>query len=167
MLESKNIDMPDEKHTFDHGEVQVVHLPGFTVGRAVFRPGWTWSGDVKPVVGTASCQVTHTSIVLSGQFGVRMDHGEERVLRPGDAHVVSAGHDAWVVGDEPCVTLDFAATGDVVQGRVGRCPCGVELRIADEAHVDHLVEAIREHALGSHGHALSREDVLAELGVGR
>jgi len=111
MLESRNIDTPDEKVGFDHGELRVVNLPGFTLVQATYRPGWTWSGDVKPRVGTASCQQPHAGIVISGRFTVRTDEGEERVLGPGDAHVVSPGHDAWVVGDEPCVILDVAFPG--------------------------------------------------------
>lgn len=111
MLEAKNIDTPDEKIGFDHGDLQVVNLTGVTVARARFQPGWSWAGDVKPKVGTDSCQSPHIGIVVSGRFAVKMDDGEERILGPGDAHVVSPGHDAWVVGEEPCVILDFAVTG--------------------------------------------------------
>jgi hypothetical protein len=70
-----------------------------------------------------------------------------------------------VVGDEPCVIIDFIPTGDTMDGRVGRCPCGVEFRIATDDHLDHLVAALREHAKGSHDYEVSREHVLAELGV--
>ena len=113
MLEAKNVETPDETYAFEHGEVQIVNLTGMTVGRATFRPGWRWSTDVKPVVGTDSCQVAHSSYVVSGRFHVRMDDGTERELGPGDAHVVSAGHDAWVVGDEPCVAIDFSSPGSL------------------------------------------------------
>ncbi len=112
MLESKNIATPDDKRSFEHGEVSLVNLTGFTLGRAEFRPGWRWSTDVKPVVGTDSCQGTHMSYVVSGRFHVVMDDGRELELGPGDAHLVGPGHDAWVVGDEPCVTVDFIPTGD-------------------------------------------------------
>jgi hypothetical protein len=107
MLESKNIATPDDKYSFEHGEVCLVNLTGFTVGRAEFRPGWRWSIDVKPVAGTDSCQLAHSSYVVSGRFHVVMDDGQELELGPGDAHLVGPGHDAWVVGDEPCVTIDF------------------------------------------------------------
>lgn len=111
MLEVKNVDTPDQKVGFDHGDLHLVNLTGVTVAQATFRPGWKWSEDVKPRAGTSSCQQPHIGIIVSGRFAVRMDDGEERVLGPGDAHVVSPGHDAWVVGDEPCVILDFAFTG--------------------------------------------------------
>jgi hypothetical protein len=94
-----------------------------------------------------------------------MSDGRELELGPGDAHLVGPGHDAWVVGDEPCVTIDFIPVGDTAGGRVGRCPCGVEFRVATDDQLDHLVAAIREHAKGTHDHELTREQVLAELGV--
>jgi ketosteroid isomerase-like protein len=166
MLEAKNIGTPDEKHSFEHGEVEIVNLTGVTIGRATFRPGWRWSTDVKPVVGTHSCQLVHTSYVVSGRFHVQMDDGAELDLGPGDAHVVPAGHDAWVVGDEPCVTIDFAATGSFFAGRVVRCPCGVEFRVAGDDQVDHLVTAVQEHARAAHAHDLTTEEVRAEMGAG-
>lgn len=84
-------------------------------------------------------------------------------LGPGDAHVVSPGHDAWVVGEEPFVAVDFATTGNPRAGRVGRCPCGVEFRVASDDQLDHLVSAIQQHASGSHGHDVTRDHVVAEL----
>jgi hypothetical protein len=163
MIEAKNIDTPDDKRSFEHGDLAIVNVTGMTLARAEFRPGWRWSTDVKPMVGTASCQAAHAGVILSGRFRVRMDDGEEREFGPGDVHVVSPGHDAWVVGDEPVVALDFASTGSALSGRVGRCPCGVEFRISGDDQLDHLVAAIQQHALGSHGHELSREHVLAEV----
>jgi hypothetical protein len=165
MLESKNTAMPDDKYSFEHGEVSLVNLTGFTVGRADFRPGWRWSTDVKPVAGTDSCQIAHSSYIVSGHLHVVMTDGRELELGPGDAHLVGPGHDAWVVGDEPCVTIDFIPTGDTVGGRAGRCPCGVEFRVATDDQLDHLVAAMQQHAKGSHDHDLTRKQVLAELGV--
>ncbi len=111
ICEAKNLDNPDEKRSFDHGDIHAVNLSGVTIGRAVFRPGWRWTSDVKPVVGTDSCQGHHMAYVVSGRLHVRMDDGGEIELGPGDAHVVGPGHDAWVVGDEPCVTIDFIPAG--------------------------------------------------------
>lgn len=163
MLSTKNLDTPDEVRKSDRARMEVVNLPGATIVRAVMQPGWRWSTDVKPVVGTDSCQVPHTGVVLSGRFHVRMDDGREAELGPGDAHVAEPGHDAWVVGDEPCTILDVAATGTSFTGRIGRCPCGVEFRVATEDQLDHLVAAIQQHASASHDHHASREHVLSEL----
>ena len=109
MLESKNTATPDDKTSFEHGEISLVKLTGFAVGRAEFRPGWRWSTDVKPLAGTDTCPGTHRSYVVSGRLHVAMSDGRQLELRPGDAHLVGPGHDAWVVGDEPCVTIDFIA----------------------------------------------------------
>lgn len=162
-FEVKNLDSPDDRQAMERGVLEVVNLPGATISRAVFQPGWRWSTDVAPLVGTRSCQASHTGYIVSGRFHVRMDDGREYDFGPGDAHVVAPGHDAWVVGDEPVVGIDFALTGSSPAGHVGRCPCGVEFRVASEAQLDHLVAAIREHASASHGHEFSNEQVLAEI----
>ncbi len=159
----KNLQSPDERRTTDHGVLEVVNLPGATIVRAVFQPGWKWSTDIKPAAGTDSCEVAHNGVVLSGRFHVRMEDGREIDLSPGDAHVVAPGHDAWVVGDEPCVILDFAATGAPASGKVSRCPCGVEFRVAGTDGVGHLVAAVQEHARGSHRHDLTTDEVLAQV----
>lgn len=110
VCEAKNLDVPDDKRNFEHGQVQLVHLTGAIIGRAVFASGWRWSADVKPSAGTDSCEAAHIAYVISGRLHVRMDDGSELDLEPGDAHVVSPGHDAWVVGEEECVIVDFVPT---------------------------------------------------------
>lgn len=111
-LQSRNLDTPDEIRKFANGEFGVVTLPGTIVGRAVFQPGWRWSNDVKPMAGTESCEAAHTGYIISGQMHVMMDDGAEADFGPGDAFVISAGHDAWIVSDEPCVALDWSAAAD-------------------------------------------------------
>lgn len=107
----RNLDRPDEtRQTGDRGQVDLVALGGVTVGRATYQPGWRWSQHVKPMAGTDLCQMTHIGYVVSGRQAVRMADGSEVELRPGDAFAVDAGHDAWVVGEEPCVTLDFSGS---------------------------------------------------------
>ncbi|MGH9077030.1 MAG: cupin domain-containing protein [Acidimicrobiales bacterium] len=162
-FEVKNFESPDERRDMDHLVLEVVNLPGATIARAVFQPGWRWSTDVGRVVGTRSCQVPHLGHIVSGHFHVRMDDGRDHDLGPGDAHLVAPGHDAWVVGDEPCVAIDFTPMAGALAGHVGRCPCGVEFRVATDDQLDHLVVAIQEHASGSHGHQLTHAQVLAEV----
>jgi quercetin dioxygenase-like cupin family protein len=101
-------DPQDSRETAGMGQIDLVHLGEVTVGRATFQPGWRWSEHVKPQAGTDLCEATHTGYVVSGRQMVRMADGEELELKPGDAFVIGAGHDAWVVGEEPCVTLDFS-----------------------------------------------------------
>jgi hypothetical protein len=162
MLLAKNLGTPDEKRSFEHGDLQAVTLAGVTFSRAVLRPGWRWSEDVKPLVGAGSCQASHLAVVISGRFHVQMDDGDDQDLGPGDAHVAGPGHDAWVVGDEPCVILDFAGTLQT-GARMAACPCGVSFRIQSDDALDHLIAAVQEHARGSHDHGVTREHILTEL----
>jgi hypothetical protein len=78
-----------------------------TVGRGVFEPGWRWSQHVKPIAGTDSCQTAHLGYVVSGRMHIVMDDGGESECGPGDAVHIAPGHDAWIVGDEACVFIDF------------------------------------------------------------
>jgi hypothetical protein len=161
VLLAKNFDAPDSKRTFEHGEIQSVDLGGVTFSRAVFGPGWRWSTDVAPLAGTERCQAMHLAVVVQGRLAVETGEDETRELRPGDAHVVGPDHDAWVVGDEPCVTLDFEPVPSGT-GRLVACPCGVMFQIADDDALDHLVAAVQQHARMSHDHEATREHILAE-----
>jgi class 3 adenylate cyclase/quercetin dioxygenase-like cupin family protein len=107
-LRRKSFERPDETRTVEHARIELVELGEAAIGRAVFEPGWRWSEHVKPIVGTESCEVHHLGYVLSGVLRVEMDDGATIELRPGDAFEVPPGHDAWVVGDEPWKSVDFA-----------------------------------------------------------
>jgi quercetin dioxygenase-like cupin family protein len=107
-LQQKNLDTPDETRTFENGKAQVVTLGDFTASRLTFEPGWRWSEHVKPIAGTDSCQVLHTGYQVSGRLRIRMDDGMEKEYGPGDAYVIPPGHDGWVVGDEPVVSVDMS-----------------------------------------------------------
>ena len=78
------------------------------IGRATFQPGWRWSESVKPIAGTDSCQVPHNGYVVSGRIHIKMDDNTEFEAGPGDAYEIPAGHDGWVIGDEPYVGIDFS-----------------------------------------------------------
>ncbi len=116
-LEIKHADAPDEKREFPNGSMGLVTLPGLTFGKAEFRPGWRWSNDVAPIAGTSSCQVHHNGFVLSGRLHMVMEDGSEAEVGPGDVFVCPPGHDAWTVGDEPAVVVDFSsAIADYAKG---------------------------------------------------
>jgi quercetin dioxygenase-like cupin family protein len=102
----------DTRPFVDKGSVTVVGLGEGTVGLLRCEPGWRWSEHVKPLAGTASCQASHLSYCVSGRMRVRMDDGTEREVGPGQVVVIPPGHDAWVVGDEPCVQVDFTGMAD-------------------------------------------------------
>jgi hypothetical protein len=105
--EHKNFGTPDEVRTFPHGKVELVQIDEGTVGRMTLEPGWRWSRDVKPIAGTELCEAPHFQYHVSGHIGVRMQDGTEFELGPGEVSSLTAGHDAWVIGDEPVVLVDW------------------------------------------------------------
>jgi len=106
-IDIRNIESPDETRAFQaHGQLDVVTLGDFTLGKGTFEAGWQWSKDVKPIAGTDACMTRHTGICVSGQMIVRFDDGNEATIGAGDVFVIDPGHDAWTVGDEACVLFD-------------------------------------------------------------
>ena len=101
----KRFEKPDEVRTFDKGKFEVVHVGGMTIGRATYEPGWKWSVDVGAALGKKSCDVEHVGIVVSGCATAAMDDGRIFEMRAGELFYVPPGHDSWVVGDEPYVSL--------------------------------------------------------------
>ncbi len=106
-LDLRRFDAPDETRTFEKGRFELVRVGDMTVGRASYEPGWRWSEHVGAPTGARSCQVEHVGLVISGRAKVLMDDGREIEMGPGDLFAVPAGHDSWVVGDEPYVSLHF------------------------------------------------------------
>jgi mannose-6-phosphate isomerase-like protein (cupin superfamily) len=105
-LAAKSHDQPDEVRSPDKTRVEVVRLPGFTLGRLKMQPGWRWSQCIKPVVGTDSCQVSHVGYAVSGRLTVRMNDGSQKSIGAGDSYTIPPGHDAWVEGHEPFVCIE-------------------------------------------------------------
>jgi hypothetical protein len=105
--EHKTFDRPDETREFPRGRAEIIKVGGGEVGRLVFQPGWRWSTDVKPIAKTASCEAPHFQYHVSGRLGIRMDDGREIIAGPGDITSLPSGHDAWVVGNEPVVVIDW------------------------------------------------------------
>lgn len=105
----QNISKPHEKRSLPKTEINIVNLGDTTFMKVTFQPGWKWSECVKPTAGTESCKAPHINFILSGHLKVVMDDGTTKEMGPGDCAVIAPGHDAWVVGNEPCVALDFAA----------------------------------------------------------
>ena len=107
LTEHRSFDNPDEVREFPHGRAEILNVGGAEVGRLVFQPGWHWSTDVKPIAGTDSCRAPHFQYHLTGRLAIRMDDGTEFVAGPGDITSLPSGHDAWVLGDEEVVTVDW------------------------------------------------------------
>lgn len=107
-LRRKRFDRPDEVRTVEKARIELVELGDAAIGHTVFEPGWRWELHVKPIVGTETCEVHHVGYVFSGLLHVDMDDGPSIELGPGDVFEVPPGHVAYVVGDEPWVSIDFA-----------------------------------------------------------
>jgi quercetin dioxygenase-like cupin family protein len=106
-IEVKSFDSPDETRPFQgNGQVELVKVGGRDVGKGTFEPGWRWSENVKPIAQTDSCEFAHFGYVLSGRMRIVMDDGSDAEIGPGDVVAIPPGHDAEVVGDEPCVMID-------------------------------------------------------------
>ena len=110
-VEAKSLDSPDAAWVFlDKSERVAVQLRTAAIGRGVYRPGWRWSEHVQPLSGRESAE--HIGYVISGRMAVRAKDGREVEVGPGEAFIAAPGSDAWVLGGEPCVALDFIATAE-------------------------------------------------------
>jgi len=103
----KRFEQPDEVRMFEKGRFEIVRIGGMTIGRATYEPSWRWSVHVGTATGATSCPVEHVGIVLSGGAMAAMDNGTITEMRPGDVFHIAPGHDSWVVGEEPYVSLHF------------------------------------------------------------
>jgi len=105
--EHKSFQGPDETRAFPNGRAEILNVGGSEIGRLVLEPGWRWSNDVKPIAKTESCEAPHFQYHVSGRLGILMDDGTEFVAEPGDITSLPSGHDAWVIGDESVVVVDW------------------------------------------------------------
>jgi len=108
----KRFEHPDETRVFEKGKFELVQLGGMTIGRATYEPGWKWSEHVGKATGASRCYVEHVGMVLAGCATAAMEDGRVIELRVGDVFYVPPGHDSWVVGNEPYVSLHFMGAGD-------------------------------------------------------
>ncbi len=115
--EKKTFTKPDEVRDFPQGKLELLNIGNAVVGRVVLEPGWRWSAAVQPIAGTKSCEAAHFEYHVSGVLHVRMDDGTEFDCHPGDVALLPAGHDAWVVGNEPVVIVDFQGMVDYAKRR--------------------------------------------------
>ena len=103
----KRFEQPDEVRTFEKGKFETVKIGSMTIGRASYESGWKWSTHVGAATGASLCEVEHVGLVLSGCAACRMKDGRYFEMRAGDLFYIGPGHDSWVVGDEPYVSLHF------------------------------------------------------------
>ena len=108
----KNFDHPTESRVFPKGKFELVEIGGMTIGRATYEPGWKWSEHVGAGMGVSKCEVEHVGLVISGRATAAMSDGNIIEMKPGDLFYIPPGHDSWVVGDEPYVSLHFLGAAD-------------------------------------------------------
>lgn len=113
----KRFEKPDEVRAFEKGRFELIQIGGMTLGRATYEPGWKWSVHVGPSVGAKSCSVEHVGMVVSGRAVAAMDDGRIIEMKAGDVFYIPPGHDSWVVGDEPYVSLHLMGAGDYAAHR--------------------------------------------------
>ena len=105
--EKKSFNKPEEVREFPKGRLELINVGGVAIGRVTFQPGWKWSTSLQPIAKTKSCEAPHFQYHVAGVLMVKMDDGTEYECDPGDISLLPSGHDAWVVGDEPVVVVDF------------------------------------------------------------
>jgi quercetin dioxygenase-like cupin family protein len=108
----KRFENPDEVRNFEKGRFELIHIAGMTIGRATYSPGWKWSEHVGRPLGKKSCDVEHVGMVISGRATAAMDDGRVIEMKAGDVFYIAPGHDSWVVGDEPYVSLHLLGASD-------------------------------------------------------
>ena len=114
--ELKDFEVPDETRPFEKGRVDLLFIGGSEIGRLTLQPGWRWSEHVKPIAGTALCEAPHFQYQVSGVLHIAMADGTEFDSRPGSVSALPQGHDAWVVGDEPVVLVDWWGASNYAKG---------------------------------------------------
>jgi hypothetical protein len=107
-IATKSLSKADETRTFPNGMAEMVTIGSTLIGRARMQPGWRWSNDVKPIAGTDQCMILHKGYCISGTLNVKAEDGTEVQINAGDGYVIEPGHDAWVLGNEPYVAIDFS-----------------------------------------------------------
>ena len=105
--ERKDLKAPGETRTFEKGKLELINMGGGAIGRLSLEPGWRWSKHVKPIAGTDLCEAPHFQYHVSGRLHILMADGSEFEAGPGEVTSLPSGHDAWVVGNEPVVTVDW------------------------------------------------------------
>ena len=114
--EQKSFQTPDETRTFERGTVDLINIGGSEIGRLTLQPGWRWADHVKPIGGTELREDPHFQYHVHGTLHIQMADGTEFDARPGDVTALPQGHDAWVVGEEPVVVIDWWGASNYAKG---------------------------------------------------
>jgi class 3 adenylate cyclase len=160
-VEVRDLGDPEAVVSYPLGAAYQVRLAGTVVSRHVLQPGWSWEAHAKPLVGTASCELYHRGVVLSGRMGIRTDEGEELLIGPNQVFDLPPGHVTWVEGDEELVMVDWAggAGFDVQPGEGAR----VMATILFTDIVDSTVRARKDGDVAWRRTAAMHEDIVRSV----
>ncbi len=117
-IQVKNLNSsPDEVLNYEKEKIEIVSIGDLTVASVTLQPRWSWEKHVKHRVNTKSCEIPHSSYIISGRVKTVMDDDTEVESGPGSVGVVEPGHNTWVVGNEPAVVIDFSGVKEYIKGR--------------------------------------------------
>jgi quercetin dioxygenase-like cupin family protein len=115
----KRFEKPDETRTFPRGKFEIIRVAGMTIGRATYEPGWRWSEHVGRAIGRTYCDVEHVGLVISGKATAAMEDGTVFEMNAGDLFYIPRGHDSWVIGNEPYVSIHLMGAADYASHKRG------------------------------------------------
>lgn len=111
----KDFKSPDEVRTFEKGKLELLNFNDNVIGLLTLEPGWRWSKHVKSIAKTEWCEAPHFQYQLSGRLHIAMEDGKEFETTKGQVAWLPSGHDAWVIGDEPVVLVDWSGATKYAQ----------------------------------------------------
>jgi class 3 adenylate cyclase len=160
-IQRKNLNSPDERRPFPHGLGEFTAVGNVSIGRGRLEPGWRWSVDIKPLAGTAFCEIHHVQILLAGRMHVQMDDGESADIETWDLVDIPPGHDTWVIGDEAVITLDLSGNvaGFALPSTNDRVLATMLMTdiVDSTATAARLGDAAWKQVLGAHNRAVRQE----------
>jgi len=162
-LQAKSFATPDDVRSMPMVRFETVGLDEARVGHCRFEPGWRWSTHLAPLVGTESCQMRHFGYTMSGAVRIVMDDGQTLDIGPNTVFEIPPGHDKWVVGDEPWVTIEWGASGralDVALHEAGNRSLATVMFtdiVASTATLERIGDAAWQNLLVAHNSRLRDE----------
>src|SRR5215510_8035282 len=98
-----------------HVRLEVGRAGEARVKRMVYPPGFRWSVDMKPAVGTDFCMHAHVGFLARGEIHIEYADGCIVEHKAPQVVAIDPGHDGWVVGDEPVVLIEFDFERDTIR----------------------------------------------------
>ena len=168
-LQARSFATPDDVRSLPKVKFETIGLADARVGYCRFEAGWRWSTDLGPIVGTPSCQMRHLGYSMAGTVRVVMDDGQTLDVGPHTVFDIPPGHDKWVVGEVPWVTIEWGDSGRALDAALhdsgNRSLATVVFTdiVGSTAILERVGDAAWQRLLGSHNARL-REDLNVHRG---